>query len=150
MVRSQATTAVVPRPVAAMTIAQLARDAGVGVETVRYYQRRGLVDTPDRTGGAGPGGGIRRYGRDHVRRLRFIRNAQVAGFTLDEIAELITLDATENRRQASALAWRRLAALDARIAELTAARGALARLAKDCAEGAAGPCPIIEAFERGG
>ena len=69
-----------------MTIAGLARTGGVGVETVRYYQRRGLLETPERTGGTGLGGGIRRYGEEDVRRLRFIRGAQVAGFTLEPYA----------------------------------------------------------------
>ncbi len=129
-----------------MTIAALAREGGVGVETVRYYQRRGLLDTPERGGGPGLGG-IRRYAADDVRRLRFIRSAQAAGFTLEQIAELIELDATDDRSRARDLARERLAALDARIAELQAARGALARLERACGTGAAGPCPIIEAFE---
>ena len=128
-----------------MTIAALARGGGVGVETVRYYQRRGLMRTPER-GGPGPGG-IRRYDEDDLRRLRFIRSAQAAGFTLEQIAELIELDATDDRSRARNLARERLAALDARIAELRAARGALARLEHACGTGAAGPCPIIEAFE---
>lgn len=75
-----------------MTIAALAREGGVGVETVRYYQRRGLLDEPDRPTGAGAGGGIRRYGTDDARRLRFIRSAQAAGFTLEQIGELLALD----------------------------------------------------------
>ena len=128
-----------------MTIAALAREGGVGVETVRYYQRRGLLGTPDR---GGPGlGGIRRYGEADVRRLRFIRSAQAAGFTLELIAELIDLDATDDRPRALELARERIAALDARIAELQAARGALARLERACGSGHAGPCPIITAFE---
>lgn len=129
-----------------MTIAALAREGGVGVETVRYYQRRGLLETPERGGGPGLGG-IRRYAADDVRRLRFIRSAQAAGFTLEQIAELIELDATDDRSRARDLARERLAALDARIAELQSARGALARLERACGTGAAGPCPIIEAFE---
>lgn len=68
-----------------MTIARLACEGGVGVETVRYYQRRGLLDTPDRPHGAGIAGGIRRYGAADVRQLRFIRYAQAAGFTLEQI-----------------------------------------------------------------
>jgi MerR family mercuric resistance operon transcriptional regulator len=128
------------------TIAGLAREGGVGVETVRYYQRRGLLAVPARSGPGGSGG-IRRYGAEDVRRLRFIRSAQAAGFTLDEIAELIGLDATADRTRARSMAQARIAALDARIAELTAARAALSRLARDCGAGAAGPCPIIKAFE---
>ena len=128
------------------TIAGLARQGGVGVETVRYYQRRGLLGTPERTGGAGLGGGIRRYGEEDIRRLRFIRSAQVAGFTLEQIRELIELDAGEDRARARALANERLTALDAKIAELEAARKSLRRLARDCAATSGGPCPIISSF----
>ena len=128
------------------TIAGLARQGGVGVETVRYYQRRGLLGTPERTGGAGLGGGIRRYGEEDIRRLRFIRSAQVAGFTLEQIGELIELDAGEDRARARALANERLTALDAKIAELEAARKSLRRLARDCAATSGGPCPIISSF----
>ena len=60
---------------ATMTIAGLAREGGVGVETIRYYQRRGLLPEPPRTGGTGLGGGIRRYDAEAVRRLRFVRSA---------------------------------------------------------------------------
>ena len=130
-----------------MTIAALARAGGVGVETVRYYQRRGLIAEPTRPEGPGLGGGIRRYCEDDVRRLRFIRSAQSAGFTLEEIAELLSLDAVGERSRAREMAHARIAALDARIAELTAARAALSRLAAECASGDAGPCPIITAFE---
>jgi MerR family mercuric resistance operon transcriptional regulator len=128
-----------------MTIAGLARAGGVGVETVRYYQRRGLLPEPPRTGGSGLGGGVRRYGANEVRRLRFIRSAQSAGFTLDEIAELLALDAGADHERARELANGRIAALDARIAELEAARGALRRLARACSA-SSGSCPILEAF----
>lgn len=124
-----------------MKIGELARAGGVGVETVRYYQRRGLLDEPSR------GDGVRRYGSDDARRLRFIRSAQGAGFTLEEIGELLALDATEDRDRARVLASTRIAKLDAEIARLRAARKALARLASDCSTGRAGPCPIISAFE---
>jgi len=130
-----------------MTIAGLARDAGVGVETVRYYQRRGLIDIPERAGGSGIGGGVRRYDASHIRRLRFIRSAQAAGFTLDAIAELLTLDAGQDRTRAHTLATERLAALDQKIAELQAARDALTRLSAACGAQGSGPCPIIAAFE---
>lgn len=132
---------------AGTTIAGLAREGGVGVETVRYYQRRGLLSTPERTGGTGLGGGIRRYGEEDVRRLRFIRSAQVAGFTLEQIRELIALDASEDRERARELANERLAILDAKIAELEAARKSLRRLARDCATTTGGPCPIISSFD---
>jgi MerR family mercuric resistance operon transcriptional regulator len=132
---------------AALTISQLARGAGVGVETVRYYQRRGLLPDPrpQRTGAAG----IRHYGDDELRKLRFIRAAQHAGFTLEQIAELLRLDSSHDRPRAREMAKSRIAALDATIEELQRARQSLARLAKECAGGAAGPCPIIEAFEHG-
>ncbi|WP_298668289.1 MerR family DNA-binding protein [uncultured Sphingomonas sp.] len=138
MVRSQV--------VVAMTIGALAKAGGVGVETVRYYQRRGLIGTPPR-GGHGIDGGVRRYDAEALRRLRFIRSAQGAGFTLDEIAGLLALDAGEDRAAARALAERRIVALDAKIAELAAARESLARLARSCAAGEGGGCPIITAFE---
>ena len=130
-----------------MTIAKLAREGGVGVETVRYYQRRGLMPEPARTGGAGPGGGVRRYGEAEVKRLRFIRAAQSAGFTLEEIGELLALDRTDDRARVRDLAAERLAALDSRIADLKRARAALDRLRSTCASGGKGPCPIIEAFD---
>jgi MerR family transcriptional regulator, mercuric resistance operon regulatory protein len=131
----------------AMTIAKLAREGGVGVETVRYYQRRGLMSEPERPAGSGLGGGVRRYGDDHVRRLRFIKAAQTAGFTLEEIGELLALDATDDRPRAHDLARARIAALDAKIVELQTARAALSRLADRCASGGAGVCPILTAFE---
>jgi MerR family transcriptional regulator, mercuric resistance operon regulatory protein len=130
-----------------LTIARLARAGGVGVETVRYYQRRGLLETPERPGSAGHGGGVRRYDEQDVRRLRFIRSAQAAGFTLEQIAELIALDATDDRARARELARERISALDAKIADMKAARDALSRLARACGNGSAGPCPIITAFE---
>ena len=130
------------------TIAGLAREGGVGVETIRYYQRRGLLDTPERANTYGLGGGVRRYGDEDVRKLRFIRSAQAAGFTLEQIGELLALDATDDRARARALARERIAALDARIEELEAARASLRRLARECGSGAAGPCPILASFDR--
>jgi len=129
----------------AMTIGKLAAAGGVGVETVRYYQRRGLLNEPPRDGLYG---GVRRYDDGDVRRLRFIRAAQGAGFTLDQIGELLDFDTRDDRAQARALARDRIAALDARIADLTAARDALAKLARECGKGGPGPCPILTAFER--
>lgn len=123
-----------------LTIGMLARTAGVGVETVRFYQRRGLVAEPARAGS------VRRYDERDVERIRFIKRAQAAGFTLAEIGELIALDAGEDRARARELAGVRIAALDSRIAELKEARSALARLASECAEGKEGPCPIIASF----
>ena len=130
----------------AMTISQLARSAGVGVETVRYYQRRGLLPDPKprKTAPAG----IRHYGPDEARRLRFIRSAQAAGFTLEEIAELLHLDSTGDRPRAREMARERIAELDAKIRELQKARQSLSKLARECAAGGSGPCPIIASFER--
>jgi DNA-binding transcriptional MerR regulator len=85
---------------AGMTIGKLAAAGGVGVETIRYYQRRGLLQEPPRDEFYG---GIRRYGAPDVQRLRFIRAAQGAGFTLEQIAELLELDATDDRARARAL-----------------------------------------------
>jgi MerR family mercuric resistance operon transcriptional regulator len=124
-----------------MTIARLAAAGAVGVETIRYYQRRGLLAEPARAGL------VRRYGAGDVRRLLFIRRAQSAGFTLDEISELLALDSSHDRARVRALAGERLAALESKIAELEAARTALARLSHACAAGTKGPCPILEAFE---
>ena len=122
-----------------MKIGEFARAGGVNVETIRYYQRRGLLIEPPR--GQGP----RRYGIDDLDRLRSIRAAQTAGFTLDEIATLLALD-TADRSSAQALANSRIAALDEKIAALQTMRGALIRLAEACAAEDAGPCPIISAF----
>ena len=124
-----------------LSIGKLAAAGGVGVETVRFYQRRGLLETPGR------GDGMRRYGSDDLRRLRFIRQAQGAGFTLEEIKELLDLDASEDRARARELANARVKALDARISELKQARDALRRLATECGGGGAGPCPILAAFD---
>ena len=127
-----------------MTIGKLAEAGGVGVETVRYYQRRGLLDEPER---GALYGGVRRYGEPDLRRLRFIRSAQAAGFTLEQIAELLDLNARNDRPRARELARERLDALDARIAELSRARDAFRKLAHECGKGGEGPCPILAAFE---
>lgn len=133
MVRSQG--------VGSLTIGQLAAGGGVGVETIRFYQRKGLIATPAREGG------IRRYGPEDLRRLRFIRQAQPAGFTLEEIRELLALDSGEDRGRARTLAVSRIEALDSKIAELGRARDALRRLAAECGQGGGGPCPILASFD---
>jgi MerR family mercuric resistance operon transcriptional regulator len=127
-----------------LTIAGLAREGGVGVETVRYYQRRGLLEVPQK----GLDGAVRRYGADDLRRLRFIRSAQAAGFTLEQIADLMRMDTMSDREPARSLALARIEALDAKIEELTKARNALVVLARRCSAGSTGPCPILSAFER--
>ncbi|MDX0494102.1 MerR family transcriptional regulator [Sinorhizobium medicae] len=123
-----------------LTIGKLAAAGNVGVETIRFYQRRGLLPTPRRLEG------IRRYGHEDIRRLKFIRQAQTAGFTLEEIKELLDLDAGEDRESARKLAKTRLTALDVRIAELAKARESLKRLVGACASGESGPCPILSSF----
>lgn len=123
-----------------MTIGRFAKAGDVGVETVRFYQRRGLLSTP-----AGRDG-LRRYGQEELRRLKFIRQAQTAGFTLEEIRQLLELDAGDDRESARKLAKVRLEALDARIAELDLARTSLKRLVGECASGTSGPCPILSSF----
>ena len=123
-----------------LSIGKFAEAGKVGVETVRFYQRAGLLETPARDGG------IRRYGKQDLRRLRFIRTAKTAGFTLNEIKELIALDSSNGRHRAHELAVSRVDALDAKIKELQRARAALKRLATQCSGGATGPCPILESF----
>ena len=87
------------------------------------------------------------YGADDVRRLRFIRSAQAAGFTLEQIGELLALDATTDRARVRQLAHERVVALDAQIEELRRVRSSLHRLAQECRAGSDGPCPILEAFD---
>ena len=124
-----------------LTIGKLAAAGGVGIETIRFYQRRGLLEQPTREGG------IRRYGSQDVRRLRFIKQAQTAGFTLKKIKELPALDASEDRSRARELAKARIEALDKKISDLDRARHALGRLARECGEGSNGPCPILKSFD---
>ena len=130
-----------------LTIGKLANAGGVGVETIRYYQRRGLMGTPARSGGDGWGGGVRRYDGDDVRRLKFIRSAQASGFTLEEISELLALEESDDRVRVRALAHQRIEVLDEKIAQMTETRAALARLADQCAASDKGPCPILAAFD---
>lgn len=132
MVQSQA-----PR---SLTISKLAAGGGVGVETIRYYQRKGLLGIPTRDTG------IRRYGADDLRRLRFIRRAQAAGFTLQEIKELLQLDAGHDHPRARQLAETRLESITAKIGELERARASLEVLARRCSDGRDEPCPILASF----
>jgi MerR family mercuric resistance operon transcriptional regulator len=132
MVRSQAAKS--------LTIGGFAAAGGVGVETIRFYQLKGLLDRPPRESGT------RRYGGDDLRRLRFIKQAKAAGFTLAEIKELLDLDAGEDRARARALATIRVEALNEKIAELQRARDALRRLAEECGGARSGPCPILTSF----
>jgi MerR family transcriptional regulator, mercuric resistance operon regulatory protein len=125
-----------------LTIGQLAKAAGVGVETVRYYQRRGLLPKP-----AKPIGGIRYYGADALRQLQSVKRAQQAGFSLKDIAVLLRLDRVRDRDAAHRLSVRKIAEIDRQIKALSDLRDALKTLTRACERGAENlPCPIIDAF----
>lgn len=124
-----------------MTIGKLAAAAGVNVETVRYYQRIGLLAEP-----AGDGG-YRRYGEDALRALQFIRRAKDAGFSLEEVGELLRLDAVSDRHRIHDLASERLAGLEARLRDLEGLAQRLRELVRRCeVEDGGGCCPIVETF----
>ncbi|HXG27639.1 MAG TPA: Hg(II)-responsive transcriptional regulator [Nevskiales bacterium] len=127
------------------TIGALAKRAGVHLETIRYYQRRGLVGEPDR-----PLGGIRRYTEDHVRRLRFIRQAQELGFSLDEIGELLKLEDGTHCREARTLGEHRLTDVRRKLADLRRIESALAALVDRCrrVKGRV-RCPLIASLGQG-
>jgi MerR family mercuric resistance operon transcriptional regulator len=122
-----------------LTIGRVAHAAGVNVETVRYYQRRGLVAEPER-----PLNGVRRYAEDSVMRIRFIRRAQELGFTLAEIANLLALEDGRSCRETRTLAGRKLAIVEARLADLSRLRKTLRALIARCdtSRGKVS-CPII-------
>jgi len=126
-----------------MTISRFAKASGVGIETVRYYQRRGLLPIPD------PGSGsYREYNDAMVKRLRFIRGLQTAGFTLREIKELIRLDRSSERLRIQAIATRKLDELTVRMRELRKISKGLKSLVEECQCACHGtPSPIIEAFD---
>ena len=129
-----------------MTIGQLAEAAGVNVETIRYYQRRGLMDVPNR-----PPGGQRKYNDESLRRIAFIRRAQDLGFTLDEIDALIATAREGTCRDGRDAAARKLEELGARVAELERMRAELARLVGRCeAQLLRGACPVIRYLEGDG
>jgi MerR family mercuric resistance operon transcriptional regulator len=120
------------------TIGKLAKNAGVGVETVRYYQRRGLLAEPPAVAG------YRRYDAIHLERLSFIRRAQGVGFTLEEIGELLTLNDTRDHRLARSLASEKIQSIEARIEQLAKVADALRHLVRECECGGQDmPCPII-------
>ena len=126
-----------------LTIAKAANAAAVGVETVRYYERRGLIPQPTQKVGA-----YRRYDRKHVARIRFIKRAQELGFTLDEIADLLTLEDGTDRRSIQKIAAQRLEEVRSRIADLRRIERTLAHLLDHCKAGATVRCPIIDAIAR--
>ena len=119
-----------------LTIGALAKTAGVHVETIRYYQRRGLIEEPER-----PAGGVRRYGPEAAARLRFIRRAQEIGFSLDEVKTLLVLAETPNCRGARTLATKKLALIESRIRDLGGMRQALVGLIRQCEAGRTRNCP---------
>ena len=112
----------------AYSISKLAIAAGTGVETVRFYQRSNLMPRPPGRQ-SGLRTGIHYYDETDLKRLRFIRTAQRAGFKLSEIADLLRLDASSDRRSVRDLAHQRIAELDVKIAELAQARAILENLA---------------------
>lgn len=129
---------------AAYTIGRLATAAEVNVETVRYYQRIGLMPVPKKATG-----GIRRYGVPELSRLRFIKTAQTLGFTLEEIADLVTLDDGTHCKEAHDIAAHKLAGVRARLRDLQRIEKALARLVRQC-ESRRGTirCPLIDSLVR--
>jgi Cu(I)-responsive transcriptional regulator len=127
-----------------MRIGAAAARAGVNVQTLRYYERRGLLPRlPRRTSG------YREFPDDAVRVVRFVKRAQDLGFTLDEIEELLRLrnDKRRDRARVRTVAATRVRDIDRRIAELQAMKQALSHLLHCCAEGSTLECPIIEALD---
>ena len=128
-----------------LTIGQLAKRAGVNVETVRYYERRGLLPQPPRRAS-----GYRQYSPEDLAYLQFIRRAQTLGFSLKEIAELLALrvDPTVSCSDVRARAEHKLADIDAKIRALAGMKAALRRLIETCSgQGPTSACPILEAFK---
>jgi MerR family transcriptional regulator, copper efflux regulator len=128
-----------------MWIGEAAQEAGVNVQTLRYYERRGLLPKPPRRSS-----GYREFPADAVRVVRFIKRAQELGFSLDEVEELLRLrrHSGRNRQRIRAVAEERIRHIDQKIRELQRMKGALQTLVHACHEGAALECPIIEALDR--
>src|SRR5690606_37677014 len=112
-----------------MQIGQLASQAGVAIDTVRYYERQGLLPPPERRAS-----GYRQYGQQDITRLRFIRRAKDLGFSLQEIQDLLRISATPDASRADvrALAQHRLADIERRMRELDAMRSTLSTLVGEC------------------
>jgi MerR family copper efflux transcriptional regulator len=127
-----------------MTIGAVAKRVGVAIDTIRYYEREGLLPEPLRRAS-----GYRSYDDSAVRQLRFIRRAKDLGFTLEEIRDLLALSADRQRgvEAVKQRAQERLAAIDARIAELTRVRNGLEQLVEACpGHGSPDQCPILRAL----
>ena len=128
-----------------MTIGRAATTAGVKIDTIRYYQRRSLVDEP-----ALPIGGQRKYGDDTVRRVKFIKRAQTLGFTLEETKSLLSFERARSCTATRKLAEHKVVEIDARIVDLRRMRKTLAALALHCESSEApGHCPIIDTLMTG-
>ncbi len=128
-----------------MRIGDVATRAGVNTQTLRYYERRGILGEPKRSPA-----GYREYPSDTVRLIRFIKRAQELGFTLTEIEELITLRQPTPKRRGKVreLAAAKMKDIDEKLAHLQAMRSALYTLVEDCACGAETlTCPILEALD---
>ena len=128
-----------------LTIGQVARSAGVGVETVRFYERQGLLEEPERRES-----GYRQYTEDVVAWLRFIRRAKELGFTLKEVRELIALrrDPSATRADVRRQAGTKIADIEAKIRDLQRMKEALLKLTAFCrGHGPASGCPILEALD---
>lgn len=126
-----------------MTVGRLAKAAGVGVETIRYYQGRGLLPIPKSTDG------FRRYPASMIERIGFIKRAQGLGFSLDEVASLLDLEDVRNRRAIQSVTRKRLQQIDEKLGDLQRMQLALRDLLDQCeATGHAHPCPIIAALLR--
>jgi MerR family mercuric resistance operon transcriptional regulator len=129
-----------------LTIGQLARRAGVGVETVRFYERQGLLEEPERKQS-----GYRQYTEDVVARLRFIRRAKELGFSLKEITELIALrrDPDTTCAEVKQRAQAKLADIEAKISDLQRIKRALLLVMASCrGRGPISDCPILDALDR--
>lgn len=123
-------------------IGALAKRAGVGIDTVRYYEREGLLEPTRRLAS-----GYRRYGHFEVSRLRFIRRAQALGFSLKEIRELLALSSLSDVAKVKRKAEAKLTDVERRIAELERVRSGLSRLVKACpGHGRAEDCPILRSL----
>lgn len=127
------------------TIGALAEAAGVNLETIRFYQRRGLLPEPAR-----PQGGFRRYGDPELARVRFIKSAQRLGFSLDEVAELLKLEDGSHCGQARSQGERKLADVRARLADLQRIEQVLADLVARCgSQRGRVRCPLIASLHDG-
>lgn len=130
----------------ALTIGQLAKRAEVGVETVRFYERQGLLEEPDRRAS-----GYRQYEESVVQRLQFIRRAKELGFTLNEIKDLLSLrlDPTTTCADVKQRAESKIDDIEAKIRTLQRMKRALAKVTKSCSGNgqATSECPILESIE---